>query len=79
MGLLTDLLTLAFDGLGEDVADTGRVLAKDVRVDAQSHRGVGVAEPGGDYVDRDACEKTWSHADGAGRVAGGGAVVWPGE
>jgi hypothetical protein len=29
------LLTLALDGLGEDVADAGRVLAEDVGVDAQ--------------------------------------------
>jgi hypothetical protein len=53
--LLTDLLTLAFDaciyGLGEDVADACRVLAKDVRVDTQGHGGIGVAEAGGDDVD----------------------------
>jgi hypothetical protein len=55
--LLTDLLTLASDGLGEDVADTGRVLAEDVGVDAQSNGGVGVAEAGGDDVDGDSCEQ----------------------
>ena len=57
VGLLTDLLTLAFDGLGEDVADTGRVLAKDVRVDAQSHGRVGMAEAGGDDVNGDSREQ----------------------
>jgi len=57
VGLLTDLLTLALDGLGEDVADACRVLAEDVGVDAQSDGGVGVAEAGGDDVDRDACEQ----------------------
>jgi hypothetical protein len=52
--LLTDLLTLAVDGLGEDVADACRVLAEDVRVDAQGHHGIGVAEAGSDDVDGDA-------------------------
>jgi hypothetical protein len=59
--LLTDLLTLAFgglgDSLGEDVADACRVLAEDVGVDAQGYGGVGVAEPGGDYVDGDSREE----------------------
>src|SRR5215471_5257100 len=53
--LLTVLLTLAFDGLGEDVANARRVFAQNVGVDAQGHSGVGVAEAGGYYVDRDAC------------------------
>ena len=43
MGLLTDLLTLALNGLGEDVADASRVLAEDVGVNAQSDGGIGVA------------------------------------
>ena len=51
MGLLTDLLTLALDGLSEDVADTCRMLAEDVGVDAQSDGGIGVAQAGGDDVD----------------------------
>ena len=57
VGLLTDLLTLAFDGLGEDVADAGRVLAEDVGVDAQSDGGIGVAQAGGDHVDGDSREQ----------------------
>jgi hypothetical protein len=56
-GLLTLLLTRAFDGLGEDVPDTRRVLAQDMGVDPQGHGRAGVAEPGGDYVDRDARQK----------------------
>jgi hypothetical protein len=55
--LLTVLLTRAVDGLGEDVADSCRVLAEDVGVDAQGHGRVGVAEAGGDDVDRDAREQ----------------------
>jgi len=52
--LLTPLLTRAFDGLGEDVSDTRGVLAENVCVDAQGHGRVGVAEAGGDDVDRSA-------------------------
>ena len=52
--MLTDLLTRALDGLGEDVSDADRVLAEDVGVDAQGHGGVGVAEAGGDHVEGDA-------------------------
>jgi hypothetical protein len=55
--LLTDLLTRAFDGLGEDVPDARGVLAEDVGVDAQGHGRVGVAEAGGDDVDWDSCEQ----------------------
>ena len=55
--LLTDLLTLALDGLGESVADTCGVLAEDVGVDAQGHGGVGVAQPGSDHMDRDSREQ----------------------
>lgn len=45
------------DGLGEDVPDTGGVLARDVGVDAQGYGGVGVAEAGGCDVDGDSGEK----------------------
>jgi hypothetical protein len=55
--LLTDLLTRAFDGLGEDVSDTDGVLTEDVGVDAQRHGGVGVTEPCGDHVDGDSREE----------------------
>jgi hypothetical protein len=48
----------SLDGLGEDVADTGRVLAQHVGVDAQGHRRVSVAKPGGHDVNRNAGEKT---------------------
>jgi len=51
VGLLTDLLTLALDGLSEDVADTCRMLAEDVGVDAQSDGGIGVAQAGGDFME----------------------------
>jgi len=47
----------SLDGLGEDVADTGCVLAQDVGVDAQGHGGAGVAEAGGHDVDGDSGEK----------------------
>jgi hypothetical protein len=50
--LLTDLLTRVLDGLGEDVSDACRVLAEDVGVDAQRHRGVSVAETSGYHVHR---------------------------
>jgi hypothetical protein len=56
------LLTLAFgglgDGLGEDVTDACRVLAEDMGVDTQGYSGVGMAEVGGNYVDRDACQRS---------------------
>jgi hypothetical protein len=45
------LLTLAFDGLDEDVADARRLFAQDVGVDTQSYGRVGVAEASGDYMD----------------------------
>jgi len=46
-GLACGLANGSPDGLGEDVPDTGGVLAQDVGVDAQGHGGVGVAESGG--------------------------------
>ena len=52
--MLTILLTPAVDGLGEDVAHACRVFAEDMGVDTQGHGWVGVAETGGDDVDRDA-------------------------
>ena len=55
--MLTDLLTRAFDSLGEDVSDADCVLAKDVGVDAQSHGGVGMAEAGGYDMYGDSGEK----------------------
>lgn len=39
-----DLLTRAFDGLREDVADACGVLAEDMGADAQGHGWVGVTE-----------------------------------
>jgi hypothetical protein len=47
----------SFDGLGEDVPDTGGVFAQAVGVDAQGHGGVSVAEAGGYDVDGDSGEK----------------------
>ena len=55
--LLTDLLTLALDGLGEDIADARCVLAEDVRIHVQSHGGVGMPEAGGDDVNGDSREQ----------------------
>jgi hypothetical protein len=55
--LLTDLLTRALDGLGEDVSDTDGMLAQHMRVDAQGHCGVGVAETSGHRVDGDPDEE----------------------
>jgi hypothetical protein len=43
--------------LGEDVADTCRMLAEDVRVDTQGHGGVDMAEAGGDDVNGDSREQ----------------------
>jgi hypothetical protein len=43
--------------LCEDVAHACRVLAEDVRVDAQRHGGIGMPEAGGDNVNGDAREK----------------------
>jgi hypothetical protein len=48
------LLTRAFDGLGEDVSDTDRVLAQHMGVDAQGHGWVRMAEASGDHMDGDA-------------------------
>jgi len=39
------------------VASAGRVLAEDVGVGAQSDGGIGVAQAGGDHVDRDSREQ----------------------
>ena len=47
----------SLDGLGEGVPDTGRMLAQHVGVDAQGHRWVGVAKPGGHDVHRNPSEK----------------------
>jgi hypothetical protein len=78
--LLTDLLTLASDGLGEDVADARRVFTEDVGVDAQGHGRVGVAEPGGDHVDGDARKEQRGRMQVAQiMLAGREAAVWPGE
>jgi hypothetical protein len=58
--LLTPLLTAALSGVryraGEDVCGLGELIADHVGVDAQGDGRVGVPEPGGDDVDRDACE-----------------------
>jgi hypothetical protein len=43
--------------LGEDVPDTGCMLAQHVGVDAQGYGWVGVAKPGGHHVHRDTGEK----------------------
>jgi hypothetical protein len=56
-GLACGFANGSLDGLGEDVPDTGCVLAQDVRVDAQGHGGVGVAKAGGYDVDGDSDEK----------------------
>ena len=40
--LLTDSLTRAFDGLGEEISHARGMLAEHVRVDAQGHGGIGV-------------------------------------
>lgn len=45
------------DGPGEDVPDTGCMLAQNVRVDAQGHGWVGVAKPGRHDVYRNPGEK----------------------
>ena len=58
----TDLLTLALDGLGKDVADARRELAEDVGVDAQGHGGVSVAEAGRDDMDWDSRQEQCSRA-----------------
>jgi hypothetical protein len=39
--------------LGEDVLDACRVLAQDMGLDAQGHRGISVAQASGDHMDRD--------------------------
>ena len=48
---------MAFDGLGEDIADARCVLAEDVRIHAQSHGGVGMPEAGGDDVNGNSGEQ----------------------
>ncbi len=59
--LLTPLLTVALASVryhaGEDVCGLGELVADHVRVHAQRDGRVGVAEPGGDDMDRDACEQ----------------------
>jgi hypothetical protein len=59
-------------GLGEDVPDTGRVLAQAMGVDAQGYGWVGVAKPGGHdmYWDSGRREAAWSRAGGADHAAG---------
>jgi len=56
--LLTDLLTRALDGSGEDVSDADSVLAQHVGVDPQGHGGISVAQPCGDHVNRDPMGRT---------------------
>jgi len=42
---------------GEDVGGLGELVADDVGVDAQRDRRVGVAEPGGNHMHRDASQQ----------------------
>jgi hypothetical protein len=59
--LLTRLLTAPLSSVGyrsgEDVGSLGELVVDDVGVHAQRDGGVGMAEPGGDDMDRDACEQ----------------------
>jgi hypothetical protein len=60
--LLTRLLTAPLSSVGyrsgEDVGSLGELVVDDVGVYAQRDGGVGMAEPDGDDMDRDACEQT---------------------
>jgi hypothetical protein len=44
------------DGLGEDVPDAEGMLPQHVRIDAQGHGWIGMAEPGSYNVIRDTCK-----------------------
>jgi hypothetical protein len=58
--LLTRVLTAVLPGgryrPGEDAGRLGELVADDVSVHAQRDRGVGMPEPGGDNMHRDACQ-----------------------
>jgi hypothetical protein len=55
--LTAGLLGSGLYGAGEDVGSLGELVADDVRVHPQGDRGIGMAEPGGDHMHRDASQQ----------------------